>query len=222
MIIEKRNKFMSYFAILCALLSCVFVNSIVFAEEVEFGYSCFDDALPPLSWVEEFSDCAGKSQSPIDVIVSNAKLKILPPLNFNYDETDLEVENNGHTIQSNVMSSASVTLENEEFSLLQFHWHTPSEHWMEGENFPMELHLVHQAEDGTFLVIGAFVVEGKNNDELDEIWTNLPEALSEKGGNVSVSSFQLNSLIPTNGKIKTLRYTGSFTTPPCTEKESIG
>jgi len=217
MLLKKRNKFITYFALFCVLSSYAFVNSIIFASDIKFGYSCFENELPPLSWVEEFSDCGGKSQSPIDVIVNNAKSKILPPINFNYDETDLEVENNGHTIQANVMSNASVTVDDKEFSLLQFHWHTPSEHWMEGENFPMELHLVHQDENGTFLVIGAFVVEGKNKDELDKIWTNLPEALNEEEGTVDVSGFQLNNLIPTSGKAKTLRYSGSFTTPPCTE-----
>ncbi len=113
---------------------------------------------------------------------------------------------------------ASVRVEDTTYFLRQFHWHTPSEHWKDGENFPMELHLVHQSEEGEFLVIGAFVLPGEVNDELDKFWTRLDDDLGEEEGSAFVGSFQLKHLIPTVGDIKTLRYSGSFTTPPCTEE----
>ena len=31
------------------------------------------------------------------------------------------------------------------FDLKQFHFHSPSEHTINGEHFPLEMHMVHQA-----------------------------------------------------------------------------
>jgi carbonic anhydrase len=50
-----------------------------------------------------------------------------------------------------------VTWKGKKFSLVQTHFHSPSEHTINGKNYPMEAHLVHAAEDGQLLVIGVLM-----------------------------------------------------------------
>jgi len=40
---------------------------------------------------------------------------------------------------------AKTTVNGKEFELKQFHFHTPSEHTIDGEYFPLEMHMVHEA-----------------------------------------------------------------------------
>ncbi len=44
--------------------------------------------------------------------------------------------------------------------LLQLHYHAPSEHTVNGNSFPMEMHFVHKHEDGGLTVIGVLIEEG--------------------------------------------------------------
>ena len=49
----------------------------------------------------------------------------------------------GHTFQVEHLQ-ASLSWKDERYSLLQFHFHTPSEHTINGKKYPMEMHLVHK------------------------------------------------------------------------------
>jgi carbonic anhydrase len=93
---------------------------------------------------------------------------------------------------------------------LQFHFHSLSEHFLFGEQFDLELHLVHRSADGDLLVIGRFVVPGDRLEELDE-----GIAAIEAGGGFEVKDFDLDVFIPS--RRTSYRYRGSTTTPPCTE-----
>ena len=61
------------------------------------------------------------------------------------------------------------------YQLVQYHFHAPSEHTVNGTQFPMEMHLVHRDADGQLAVIGVLIVEGAHNAAFDPIWANLPE-----------------------------------------------
>lgn len=51
-----------------------------------------------------------------------------------------------------------VVLNRRKFHLVQFHFHHPSEHWVNGKQQTMELHVVHQnIDDGTRVVLGIFI-----------------------------------------------------------------
>ena len=98
----------------------------------------------------------------------------------------------------------------ERFETLQFHFHSLSEHFLFGEQFDLELHLVHRSAAGDLLVIGRFVVPGDRLEELDEVI-----AAIEVGGGFEVKDFDLDVFIPS--RRTSYRYRGSTTTPPCTE-----
>jgi len=182
--------------------------------EPHWGYNCSEGA--PFVWGEiapAFALCAdGLAQSPIDVITTGAVHKSLPSLSPEYGPVDLEVVNNGHTIETTVGGDgASLTVGERTYRLIQLHWHTPSEHWLDGERFPMELHFVH-ADGDDRLVLGALIREGRANPELDKLWATLPR---EPGDRTEVHGFDLSKLLPAS--LSSYRYSGSLTTPPCDE-----
>lgn len=41
-----------------------------------------------------------------------------------------------------------------QYKLKQCHWHSPSEHTIDGKNFDLEAHLVHESSNGMISVIG--------------------------------------------------------------------
>ncbi|MGD1871551.1 MAG: carbonic anhydrase [Mastigocoleus sp.] len=161
----------------------------------------------------EFSTCKfGITQSPID-INSTVRAK-LSEIYTCYDSTNLRILNNGHTIKVNYDSGSKLKLDGEEYELLQFHFHHPSEHKVDTKNFPMELHLVHKNNKGSLAVLGVFLKEGKENQTLQKIWEVLPtKKTSEKTFyNITIDA---SDLLPQDKD--SYRYFGSLTTPPCSE-----
>lgn len=108
----------------------------------------------------------------------------------------MEVVNNGHTVQINYPQGSTLTINNQEYALRQFHFHTPSEHQVDEEAYAMELHLVHQKEAGKLAVVGVLIEEGETNTFLESIWENMPQ---EKGENkVSGVSVDAKNFLPTD------------------------
>ena len=182
-------------------------------KAVHWSYS---GAGAPQFWGDlkpEFATCgSGKHQSPIDI--STATITALPKIQFDYHDTPLRVLNNGQSIQVNYQHGSSIVLDGKRYDLLQVHFHTPSEHTMGGKAYPMTAHLVHKAADGELLVIAVLMQTGGSNPVIDRIWQQLPSA----AGQIKVAdeqSINVADLLPRDGTYFT--YTGSLTTPPCTE-----
>ena len=126
----------------------------------------------------------------------------------------LDVIDNGHTIQINYDKGETFEIGNESYELRQYHFHSPSEHTINGRHYPMEMHLVHISKDKKLAVIGVFIEEGRHNEVFDTIWSNLPK---QTGQEVHLENVQvdIDDMLP---KIKaTYRYSGSLTIPPCSE-----
>jgi len=160
----------------------------------------------------EFKLCkTGKSQSPIDI--RETKKSRLPEIDFHYADTRLNVVNNGHTIQVNYDPGSYIVYDGRKCELLQFHFHTPSEHLFNGQAYPMEVHLVHKCEDGGLLVIGVMMDEGAEHELIRKVW----EVMPSQEGEVTKEDVKVNAmdLLPAARGYYT--YSGSLTTPPCTE-----
>ncbi|MDR6224406.1 carbonic anhydrase [Desmospora profundinema] len=177
----------------------------------------YGEETGPEHWGElspAFSLCnEGKKQSPIDI--TQYQTKDLTPVDFNYKPSAWEVVNNGHTIQANVSSSDNtITVDNHTYLLNQFHFHTPSEHTINDEAYAMELHLVHQDENENIAVVGLLIQSGKENTQLASLWENMPQ--NENEPEVALDGkWNVDTLLPKD--IRTYRYSGSLTTPPCSE-----
>src|SRR5262249_36195414 len=105
---------------------------------------------------------------------------------------------------------------NKTYMLKQFHFHTPSEHQIDGKGYPMEVHLFHVRQNGEkkeLLVLGAFLKPGKPNPLIQKIWDLAPK---KEGMKISDERINPLTLLPA-GKYQLYRYDGSMTVPPCTE-----
>ena len=158
----------------------------------------------------------GVNQSPVDI---RDKLAVgtvgLPELTVSYGQPQLRVINNGHTIQVNYpIGNSFITVGSHRFELLQFHFHTPSEHTKEGFHYPMEMHLVHKDGDGNLAVIGILFKEGAQNDELQKLIDHLPKDIGKEHRFKDVH-IDLTRFFPTQKLF--YKYSGSLTTPPCSE-----
>lgn len=154
----------------------------------------------------------GKEQSPINITTAK-KSADLKPIAFSYKASAAEVVNNGHTIQVNLADGGSIKLGDEEFKLLQFHFHTPSEEQIDGRHFPMVAHLVHKSADGKLAVVAVLLELGQENAALKETFGNMPA----KAGDKQTLSAGLNAadLLPQDRTYYAFK--GSLTTPPCSE-----
>lgn len=164
---------------------------------------------------ENISCKIGKNQSPIDLRDNGAVGTTgLPQLDIVYQDVPLKVINNGHTVQINYPLGSYIKVGGHRYELLQFHFHTPSEHKKEGFNYPMEVHLVHKDGDGNLAVIGILFQEGEENETLDTLLSHLPREIGKQRIHKNVS---LNPVGFIPGNTDFYKYSGSLTTPPCSE-----
>ena len=134
-------------------------------------------------------------------------------IGFDYRSSSLRILNNGHTIQANYDEGSKISLGDKVYHLLQFHFHRPSEHTLKGKQFIMEAHLVHAAEDGNLAVVGVFLKTGKENSFVQRLWDNLPSHVGQE--KTVEGQIQVTDLLPEDRSF--FHYSGSLTTPPCTE-----
>jgi carbonic anhydrase len=192
----------------CMLFAASFANA-----EGAAPWSYSGDTGPEhwASLSPDYAACNGKNQSPVDLdsLIPSA----LKPITFAYQPGGNEIVNNGHTVQVNYAPGSSITLDNVQFELKQFHFHAPGENVIKGKSFPMEMHLVHADKDGNLAVVAVLFQEGRENKALAQIWPLMP---AQAGDKKPISpSFQAASLLPV--KRAYYRYNGSLTTPPCSE-----
>lgn len=154
---------------------------------------------------------AGKSQSPIDISAPNEK--DLANIAFHYQPSEVNILNNGHTVQVTYDAGSYIELDGVRYDVAQFHYHAPSEHALDGKLFAAELHIVHKTADGKLAVVGLLLEEGAENAAFAPFINNLPaEKSDEKDAGVKINAADLLPKIQT-----TFRYSGSLTTPPCSE-----
>jgi carbonic anhydrase len=159
-------------------------------------------------------------QSPIDIRRRRVTfVERLPKVSFRYPNTiDVTLVNTGSpgefaTVRADVPPGAArLFVKGTRWDLVQFHWHTPSEHRVEGTRTPMEMHLVHSGADGALLVVAVFIERGGANRALGPMLRTLPAV---SGATSEVADVRLRDLLP--DLRESFRYSGSLTTPPFTE-----
>lgn len=186
--------------------------AFLLAEEKHWTYS---GAEGPEYWGDlnpTYSTCmTGKNQSPVNITKPIATK--LPEVQFNYQAGGQEILNNGHTIQVKYAPGSTLTVNAQTYELKQFHFHAPSENLIENQSYPLEAHFVHAGKDGNLAVVAVMYEEGKENTELAKAWAKMPQ---QAGVTQPLTEpVNANLLIPHERGY--YLFTGSLTTPPCTE-----
>ena len=156
--------------------------------------------------------CAsGTAQSPIDL--AHAAKSNLPDPVFNDAAVAGTIVDNGHTVLVNVAAGDTFTTNGDTYTLVQFDFHAPSEHTVAGKSFPVEVQLVHKDSGGKLAVVSLLVSQGDDNPAFDSVIANLPIALDTP--KAISTPIEPEKMLP--AVQATYRYSGSLTTPPCTE-----
>ncbi|MEM7549498.1 MAG: carbonic anhydrase family protein [Bacteroidota bacterium] len=142
---------------------------------------------------------------------------------LHYKDEIRAVENLGHTIQLDFAQGSTIEVDQVTYNFEQLHFHTPSEHLVDGITFPMEAHIVNKStsEDGLtrYLVIALFFKMDEPSTFIEEFVKLIPKG-EHQISHIKPSTVRLNDLF-TQGIDTELHsyyhYSGSLTTPPHTE-----
>jgi carbonic anhydrase len=184
----------------------------------EHAHWSYGGATGPEKWStleHDFAGCKlGKTQSPIDIRSDEVSRADLPAIDFAYQPSPLKLIDNGHTIQVNYAPGSSITVGSRRYELVQFHFHKPSEEKINEKSYDMVAHLVHRDSGGKLAVVAVLLGKGMASQLVDTLWSHLP---SQRNQEIVVDSASINiaDLLPDNRAYYT--FTGSLTTPPCTE-----
>ncbi|MBB3698750.1 carbonic anhydrase family protein [Flammeovirga yaeyamensis] len=188
------------------------VNNEHVAHELKHEYTIPDS---------EFGDI----QSPINILTEKVDGVVKSKLNI--DAHCNAVENKGHTVQLDFDSTSQLVFDDVTYNFKQLHFHTPSEHQIDGITYPMEMHMVNvlandESDKPHYLVIGILFKMGKENPFINEFINRIPK---DAHGIASVHDTEVN-LEDLFGKYGCeemkhyYHYSGSLTTAPYTETVS--
>lgn len=192
-------------------------------DPIQFSYS---GATGPDKWASlnpKFSACSsGKSQSPINIVKTKCVLNYkLEPLDREYCPANATLVNNGFNIGMRYEGNAgALNLNGKNYSLIQMHWHSPSEHRLNGVQYAAELHLVHKADDGSISVVAVLYHYGRADPIVTKIQNKLGVLAKEVHSSHELGQIALGTVYSREVRKNTrkyYRYMGSFTTPPCSE-----
>jgi len=178
----------------------------------EWSYSGESAAVHWGSLSPKFSACSeGRQQAPIDIL--DPVDAELPALELRYGLQLEQLAHTGHALQAFVFPGSWLVANGHRFELLEFHFHSPSENRIGGKQFPLEAHFVHRGLRGEIAMLGVLFEVGARNRSLADILAAVPHG----PGTAEAGHLKLRAqdLLPDERAY--FLYSGSLTTPPCTE-----
>ncbi|KAM4627593.1 carbonic anhydrase 4b [Polymixia lowei] len=194
----------------------------------------------PNMWPVVAQQCNGRVQSPVNIVTRRTLTdEKLTPFHFiGYQERfHGSITNNGHSVQMDLPTSAKIEGGNlpGQYKAVQLHLHwgkdggPGSEHTIDGEQFPMEMHIVHIKEEYKSLsqalkdragvaVLGFFFQESSTQNKKYNPIIKALKDIKHAYTNTTLSGLSLDMLIPPQSYMRSyFRYQGSLTTPDCAE-----
>ena len=214
-------------------------SSIILAVILSAGYSVQAQVAPAANEINATAPDAntkkqqgyalpgldhGFEQSPVNIISSKSK-EGKHKITLYYKDEINKIENLGHTVQLDFQEGSSITADGTAYAFKQCHFHTPSEHLIDGQTFPAEMHIVNimpnndKTATPQYLVISVLFKEGKENKFIADFLNSIPKEEHQtaelKLGKVKLSDLFGNVSKSIRGHY--YQYKGSLTTPPFTE-----
>ncbi|XP_035696484.1 carbonic anhydrase 7-like [Branchiostoma floridae] len=217
------------------------------AKGATWGYSGNNG---PANWatVVANTSCGANSQSPINIVSASATQETFSAFSFTgYDavpsDVNMTMSNNGHSVVVSLTpASTAISVSGGgltgSYIAAQFHFHwgsqadltVGSEHTLDGNSYPGELHIVHYSSaygslgdalasgSDTALAVLGFFLESSSSDNaaLAPIISNIQNVNDSGDSYQFTTEFSLDSILPSS-KTNFFRYSGSLTTPTCDE-----
>ncbi|GAA6225783.1 carbonic anhydrase 4-like [Lates japonicus] len=222
----------------------LFASSMKIVSGADWCYqsqvTCNHTCTGPDVWGVVSQHCSGRAQSPVNIVTR----RLLPderltPFHFiGYQETfHGHLINTGHAVQLDLPTSIRIRGGNlpATYKALQFHLHwgkdggPGSEHTIDGEQFPGEMHIVHIKEEYDSLsqavsdrtgvaVLGFFFQESASANKKFDPLINALKSIPQPTNTTTLKGVSLDMFIPPQDNMtKYFRYDGSLTTPNCSE-----
>ncbi|KAL0576098.1 hypothetical protein V5O48_005872 [Marasmius crinis-equi] len=174
----------------------------------------------PLLWGfldPTYGACAnGTAQSPIVIDSSVTMTNTTPTMNIpNVDS--VTIKNYGLPTMNIDSINGTTTFNGVDYVFRNFHFHTPSEHRLGNEYYPLEMHMVHQADDGSYVVF-TMLFELSDSNNTDFVTAAFPVTNSTLDLTpATTGSLDFAPIVKAFQSEFAYTYTGSLTVPPCTE-----
>nr|CAO98734.1 dioscorin 1 precursor [Dioscorea japonica] len=199
-------------------------------------FSCLSNARPdeddfsyiegspngPENWGNlnpEWKTCGnGMEQSPINLCDDRViQTPALGKLRTSYQAARATLKNNGHDIMVNFKSDAGSQFINQvQYQLKRIHFHSPSEHALNGERFDLEVQMVHESQDQRRAVTAILFRFGRSDPFLSDLEDFISQISNSEKNEVDAGVVDPRQLLQFDDPAY-YRYMGSFTAPPCTE-----
>jgi|SRR5437660_349091 len=158
----------------------------------------------------------GHIQAPINITqAQQISIPPLPPLQFGYQPTDLDMVNDCNNYQIKVRFPVNKWLKynRKPYRLSEIRFHEPGETAVKGQRSPMSLQLVHLSPEANILIVEVPIVAGKENPVIKTLWEHIPQGGKEN----TAAGVKINAmdLLPADHGF--YRFPGSLTDPICNE-----
>jgi carbonic anhydrase len=193
---------------------------------VKWSYNTTDAKLGPLQWPKldpAFVACGdSQTQSPIDLFTFRMSSLSTSLLTLQYKASRILLRNTGNNLRIVPDAGSQLYLGDDIFDLVFIQVHTPAEHRIGGETFPLELQLYHKSQEtADIAAVSILFQKGVDNTFISQILSSF----SRKELMIQ-QSIDLADLVPkdvsmfktgTNVGYPYYSYEGSLTNPPCTQ-----
>ena len=247
-----------WWAVVCLVFSCLASPSLLMnlpenAFEVEqakeagcpirgidgmYGYDP-TSGKGPVEWgsiSDEYFNCtSGQRQSPIDfpAKVNLDKMSNGPKLNFAKSQMEIHPVSNNWELRCGSFITegcGKTTFKGVSYAVHTLRFHRPSEHLLDGKQFPLELHIVHKHIITLDVITISILFDYMNEDDyFSKIASKAYFAIDTNpvvnGILEAVHHGNETTMVDLNNLAKEeygfCSYHGSFTTPPCTEGVTV-
>lgn len=198
---------------------------------VRIAFSALTNQTPKLDYNNQTTwagTCqTGKQQSPTNLEVSNGicEKNLVFNLEISNTPVSFNADHNSNTINVlGLFTHLTATIMGGKvagFDSVSFHFHSPSEHTINGKYYDLELHIVHQIKPEykhlttrTHAVLGV-MFEATNSPAVNPLITAITESVNNKSTTTKTPSSLFSSFL--NNSFPYYMYEGSLTTPNCDE-----